>query len=78
MKMPASAPPRPDWNEPSRLTTLPCRSSSAVRSPKYQTVPRLVCAYQSVVRSRRIPSSNRRSRTTRQVTPSMTRVRWLT
>ena len=42
MKMPPFAPSRPFRNEPSVLVTLPCAFSSAVLSPRYQTVPRLV------------------------------------
>ena len=51
MKMPASAPSTPDVNDPSWLITWPCRSSVAVCSPKYHTVPARVWAYQSQVRS---------------------------
>ena len=42
MKMPPFAPSRPFRKEPSVLVTLPCAFSSAVFSPRYQTVPRLV------------------------------------
>ena len=53
MKMPPFAPSRPFRKEPSVLVTLPCAFSSAVFSPRYQTVPCLSWAYQSVVRSAR-------------------------
>jgi hypothetical protein len=53
MMTPARAPFTPESHEPSRLVTFPLRSSSAVSSPKYQTVPPRSCAYQSVVRSAR-------------------------
>ena len=39
MKTPGSAPATPAWKEPSVLVTRPWRSSSAVSSPKYQTLP---------------------------------------
>ena len=51
------------------LTTVPCSLYVAVRSPKYQTVPVLSAAYQSVVFSSRIPSLYRTSWTTVVLTP---------
>src|SRR5947207_817452 len=61
--MPARAALTPACQVPSVLVTLPCGSSSAVSSPKYQTLPALSCAYQSVVRSPRWPCTYRRSLT---------------
>ena len=49
--MPARAPFTPETKLPARLVTRPCVSSSAVSSPKYQTLSWESCAYQSVVRS---------------------------
>src|SRR4029453_3610739 len=39
MNTPGWAPSTPAWKDPSVLTTWPWRSSSAVSSPKYQTLP---------------------------------------
>src|SRR3954447_18853095 len=78
MKTPAFAPSAPARQVPSRLVTLPAAFSSAVSSPKYQTLPRASCAYQSFVRSASLPRSYRRSSTSVQRTPSMTFVRLVT
>ena len=64
MKMPPCAASRPFRNEPSVLVTLPLAFSSAVFSPRYQTVPRLSWAYQSVVRSAKRPLRKSLSLTT--------------
>ena len=53
------------------LVTLPLAFSSAVLSPRYQTVPCLSWAYQSVVRSARTPLRERRSETTAARIPAM-------
>src|SRR5204863_37974 len=53
---PARAPSTPAVHVPSLLVTLRCASSSAVSSPKYQTLPFASWLYQSVVRSASRPS----------------------
>src|SRR4051812_39776280 len=72
--MPATAPSRPASQLPDVLFTLPERSSSAVRSPRYQTLPFASWLYQSVVRSSSLPRRYSRSSTTAQATPSIVRV----
>src|SRR5262245_21543528 len=71
MKIPGLALSTPACHDPSVLVTRPRPSSSAVRSPKYQTLPAASCVYQSVVRSARRPSRYRRSRTTRHGAPAI-------
>src|SRR3954451_15232161 len=78
MKIPARAPSTPARHDPSRLVTRPTAFSSAVASPKYQTLPRLSCAYQSFVRSARRPPTETRSSTSVQRTPRMSWVRFVT
>jgi len=56
MKTPACAPFTPACQLPSVLRTLPRGSSSAVASPRYQTLPARSCAYQSLVLSSSRPS----------------------
>jgi hypothetical protein len=51
MKMPRRAPSTPAVQLCSVLVTLPWASSSAVLSPKYQTLPAASWLYQSMVRS---------------------------
>ena len=53
MAMPGSAPSTPPSNDPA-VSTVPSLNS-LVASPKYQTLPRASCAYQSVVRSSSLP-----------------------
>src|SRR5207249_4180700 len=72
------APSRPACHVPSVLVTCPLASSSAVDSPKYQTLPALSCEYQSVVRSRRCPAMYRRSSTTTHGAPSIGFVLYVT
>src|SRR4051794_10887399 len=72
MKMPGRAPCFPAVHEPSVLVTLPCSSSSAVSSPRYQTLPALSCAYQSLVRSSKASPMYNMSCTTTALTPSTT------
>src|SRR5512147_812136 len=74
MKMPPFAPSRPAVNEPSVLITLPLEFSSAVASPRYQTVPDLSWAYQSLVRSVTRPPWMTRSWTTLARTPAISLV----
>src|SRR3954471_10081780 len=72
--MPATAPSRPASQVPDVLFTLPERSSSAVCSPRYQTLPWASWLYQSVVRSSSVPLRYSRSWTTAHATPSIVRV----
>ncbi len=58
MTIPARAPSRPAFHEPAVLTTRPS-SYSLVFSPKYQTLPRRSCAYQSKVSSTSSPREER-------------------
>ena len=74
MKMPGPAPLTPDCQVPAVVVTLPAALYSAVFSPKYQTLPCLSCAYQSSVFSIGLPCTVVTSRTTVQVTPSITLV----
>src|SRR5215210_156188 len=72
MIIPATAPLTPACHEPSLLTTSPLLLYTAVRSPKYQTLPELSGAYQSVVFSWSIPSAYSTSLTTVVLTPRIT------
>jgi len=56
MMIPGCAPFTPHCHDPSVVFTLPRASSSAVASPRYQTLPPVSCAYQSLVRSSSLPS----------------------
>src|SRR4051794_10781570 len=77
--MPALAPLRPACQEPSRDSRCPFLLKVAVASPKYQTLPALSAAYQSVVRSASVPPARRRtSVTTRAGTPWIVLVRPVT
>src|SRR3954454_16983509 len=76
--MPGRAPSAPAVHVPSVLVTCPFRSSSAVSSPRYQTLPWASWLYQSVVRSSSVPLRYRRSWTTAHATPSIVRVAWET
>src|SRR3954452_15657656 len=68
--MPALAPLRPACQEPSRDSRCPFLLKVAVASPKYQTLPALAAAYQSVVRSASLaPARRSTSVTTRAWTP---------
>ena len=78
MKMPGFAPLVPACHDPSVLITLPAGLSSAVASPKYQTLPWRSWVYQSVVRSASFPASNRLSLTVTQGTPRIVFVRLVT
>ena len=55
MKIPGLAPWTPAVQLPVVFVTFPFLSSSAVLSPKYQTLPFASWVYQSVVRSSRRP-----------------------
>ena len=76
--MPGFAPLTPVRQEPDVPVTRPWRSSSAVASPKYHTLPCASCVYQSVVRSARRPLRYKRSSTTTQGAPPITAVRCVT
>ena len=74
--MPALAPARPACHEPSRDSRWPFASYVAVASPKYQTLPALSAAYQSVVRSASFPLARRSTSVTTWVrTPWISLVR---
>src|SRR3954467_4980118 len=78
MWSPGWAPRRPAAHVPSVLVTRPCASSSAVFSPKYQTLPWESWLYQSVVRSSSRPCVYRRTWTASQGPRSIILVWWVT
>ena len=74
MMTPGSAPSTPASKEPAVEEIVPS-SNSAVSSPRYQTLPRASCAYQSKVSSTSSPLCRTLSRTTRAVIPFADRLR---
>src|SRR6266566_7353409 len=70
--MPGLAPLTPARHVPLVLVICPFLASSAVSSPKYQTLPCLSWLYHSVVRSPKYPLRYRRSSITTHGAPSIT------
>src|SRR5262245_49373468 len=71
MMIPDRAPFTPASQEP-EVSGVPSAAYATVSSPRYHTLPRVSCAYQSVVRSSTLPSCSATSVITVAVTPSIT------